>query len=132
MNWNNPELNEIQAIENALINSVNCGSNSKLFSGFIHTTKQFTNPQLPDKNLINYKPIKLYYEVQKRGYKYYTVLPNEMDKIVKDVAKLIEEGNNLNVACTLAGYTYNVLRPKFTSDHKQIFATARKIKYSNK
>ncbi|MCE2706934.1 MAG: hypothetical protein LW807_07650 [Proteobacteria bacterium] len=57
MNWNNDKLNEIQAIENNLINSINSGSSSKLFTTFIHSTVEYNNPKTNDETVLNYKPI---------------------------------------------------------------------------
>jgi len=131
MNWNNPKLNEIQAIENALIFNANCGSDSKLFTNFIHSTVEYNNPQLEDENLANYKPIEKYVIPENIGYKHYLIKPNQMNNIIENISKFIELGSNLNVACTLAGYSYNVLRPKFTVLHKGKFKEARKIKYNN-
>jgi hypothetical protein len=129
MNWNNAKLNEIQAIENALISNPNILS--KLFTNFIHSTKEFINPQLEDENIKNYKPIEIYVVPEYSGYKFYAIKPSEMDAIIDKIAKFIELGSNLNVACTLAGYSYNVLRPKFTVHHKERFKIARELKYKN-
>lgn len=136
MNWNNDKLNEIQQIEYNLINSVNCGSDSKLFTNFMHSTKEYINPKDEDEfmhyNMEDFKPIEKYVIPTYTAYKkHYLIKPKQMDSIIDTIAKFIELGSNLNVACTLAGYTYNVLRPKFTNEHKAKFAKARELKFKN-
>jgi hypothetical protein len=135
MNWNNAKLNEIQAIENDLIYSANCGSSSKLFTSFMHSTKEFINPKDEDEilhyNMVEFKPIVKYVTPTYTAYKQYLIHPEQMDDIIDKIAKFIELGSNLNVACTLAGYSYNVLRPKFTNEHKEKFKIARELKYKN-
>lgn len=124
-------LNEIQSLEDQLIYSSNCGSSSTLFTAMMHKTKEFINPQIECENILNYKPIEMYVVPEYSGYKFYVIKPNEMDAIIDKIAKFIELGSNLNVACTLAGYSYNVLRPKFTVLHKEKFKIARELKYKN-
>ncbi len=131
MNWNNDKLNEIQAIENNLINSINSGSSSKLFTTFIHSTVEYNNPKTNDETVLNYKPIDKFVMPKPRAYKHHFIRPNCMEQITNDMVKLIQSGHNINVACLLVGYNYNVLRPRFTNEHKAKFKEARKIKYSN-
>lgn len=131
MNWNNEKLNEIQAIENELIYSVNCGSSSKLFTSFIHSTKEYISPETNE--VLDYKKldcnqIEKFTKPRDKVYKYHFIEPHCMKDITDDIAKYIRLGNNLNVACILAGYNYNVLRTRFTSDHKAKFARARELK----
>jgi hypothetical protein len=122
-------LQEIQSLENKLIYSDNCGSYSTIFTEMMYKTKEYINPQPEDENLINYKAVEKYVVPEYSGYKFYIIKPEQMDAIIDTVAKFIELGSNLNVACTLAGYSYNVLRPKFTIEHKEKFKIARELKY---
>ena len=131
MNWNNDKLNEIQAIEYQLI--ANPSGASILFTSLIHKTKMYNNPS--DKDLIDYNKldinqIKKFTIPQTRTYKHHFVQPSCMKEITDDIAKYIQNGNNLNVACILSGYNYNVLRPKFTNEHKAKFKQARELKYN--
>ena len=58
MNWNNEKLNEIQAIENALIFNTNCGSSSNLFTNFIHSTSEWIDKENTFKK-IHISPFKI-------------------------------------------------------------------------
>ena len=108
------------------------GSNSHAFTEMMLMTDMLIKPQIQDENVSNYKAVEMYVVPEYTAYKkHYLIKPSQMDSITDSIAKFIELGSNLNVACTLAGYTYNVLRPKFTNEHKDKFAKARELKFKN-
>lgn len=129
MNWNNDKLNEIQQIEYNLINSVNCGSSSKLFTTFIHSTSEWIDSK-NEKEIIEYKEVEKYVIPEGKAYKKHFITPDCMKDITDNIAKFISLGSNLNVACILSGYNYNVLRSKFNATHLAKFKRARELKYS--
>jgi hypothetical protein len=114
MNWNNAKLNEIQAIENSLIYSANCGSSSKLFTTFIHSTSEWIDKDFQHKE-IHVSPFKV-----------------ELDKIVDTIAYYIECGEITERAVILAGACFNTIKPKLTQTHKDILWAARKQRLVNK
>jgi len=114
MNWHNDKLNEIQQIEYNLINSVNCGSNSKLFTSFMHSTSEWIDRESNAKR-IHISPFK-----------------QELDKLVDTVAYYIECGEITERAVTLAGACFNTIKPKLTDTHKNILKAARKQRIINK
>ena len=128
MNWNNAKLNEIQQIEYTLINSVNCGSYSTLFTKFMHSTSEWIDSK-NEKEVLAYKEVEKYTMPHQRKYKHYFIESINMKDVTDDIAKFITQGSNLNVACMLSGYNYNVLRTRFKKEHLDKFAEARKLKY---
>jgi hypothetical protein len=114
MNWNNEKLNEIQAIEDSLIYSANCGSSSKLFTSFMHSTSEWIDKENNDKT-IHISPFKV-----------------ELDKLVDTIAYYIECGEIIEKAVTLAGACFNTIKPKLTQTHKDILWAARKQRLVNK
>ena len=121
-------LKEIQSLEDQLIYSSNCGSSSKLFTAMMHKTSEWIDSK-NDKEVLDYSPIEKYAIPKSRQYRYRSVTPEKLTIIVDSIAKFIELGSNLNVACTLTGYTYNFLRRKFTNEHKAKFKIARELKF---
>lgn len=113
MNWNNDKLNEIQQIEYNLINSVNCGSNSKLFTSFIHSTSEWIDRECNAKQ-IHVSPYK-----------------TELYKKVELVAYNIECGNQVNRAIEMIGTNASKFRKQLTDTHKLIIQAARKQRKIN-
>lgn len=127
-------LKEIQSLEDQLIYSNNCGSSSLLFTAMMHKTSEWID-SLNDKEPITYHKLDInqienFKTPEKKKYKYHFIAPVCMKEITDDIAKHIQQGNNLNVACILSGYNYNVLRTKFTTEHKNKFKKAREFKYN--
>jgi hypothetical protein len=114
MNWNNDKLNEIQEIENSLIYSANCGSSSKLFTTFIHSTSEWIDRDFQHKE-IHISPFKV-----------------ELDKLVDTIAYYIECGEVTEKAVVLSGACFNTIKPKLTQTHKDILWAARKQRLVNK
>ncbi len=114
MNWNNDKLNEIQQIENNLIYSINCGSNSTLFTNFIHSTSEWIDRDFQHKE-IHISPFKV-----------------ELDKLVDTIAYYIECGETTEKAVSLAGACFQTITPKLTQTHKDILWAARKQRRINK
>jgi hypothetical protein len=114
MNWNNDKLNDIQAIENSLIYSANCGSSSKLFTTFIHSTSEWIDKDFQHKE-IHVSPFKV-----------------ELDKIVDTIAYYIECGEITEKAVVLSGACFNTIKTKLTQTHKNILWAARKQRLVNK
>lgn len=132
MNWNNAKLNEIQDIENMLFNSKDY--NGSLRTAFIHKTSEWID-SISNKETVSYhkldaNQIEKFKTPDSRKYKYHFIAPVCMKEITDEIAKHIQQGNNLNVSCILSGYNYNVLRTKFTNEHKAKFKTARELKYN--
>lgn len=128
MNWNDAKLNEIQQIEYNLINSINSGSDSHLFTKFIHSTSEWIDSK-NEKEVLEYKEVEKFVMPKQRKYKHYFIEPINMKEVTDDIAKYIRQGSNLNVACMLAGYNYNVLRTRFKPEHLAKFKRARELKY---
>jgi hypothetical protein len=114
MKWNNDKLNEIQAIEDSLIYSANCGSSSKLFTTFIHSTSEWIDKESTNKE-IHISPFKV-----------------ELDKLVDTIAYYIECGEITEKAVVLAGACFNTIKPKLTQTHKDILWAARKQRRVNR
>ena len=70
MNWNNDKLNEIQAIEDNLIFNANCGSNSVLFTNFIHSTSEWIDKENNAKE-IHISPYKVQLDMDVELVAYY-------------------------------------------------------------
>ena len=68
---------------------------------------------------------KSFSELTKKRIRYEVSFKSEKDK-----SKFITEGNNLNVACILVGYNYNVLRTRFKPEHLEKFKKARELKFN--
>lgn len=128
MDWNNEYLNKVQTIENELFNC-KLGSINSTFTSFIYNTDLWIDER-NEKELLNYTPTEKYIIPEGRAYKKHFISIDCMKDISDNVARFIQLGSNLNVACILAGYDYNVLRSKFTEEHKLKFKIAREIKYS--
>lgn len=114
MNWNNDKLNEIQQIEYNLINSINCGSDSKLFTTFIHSTSEWIDKESNAK------------DVHISQYK------TELDKLVEMVAYYIECGYITETAFSLCGTSVKRYKDKLTDTHIRILQQARKQRSINK
>jgi len=108
MNWNNDKLNEIQQIENNLIYSANCGSDSKLFTNFIHQTSEWIDKENNAKH-IHISPYKL-----------------KLDMDVDLVAYKIECGMRTDDAIVSIGTNASDFRKKLTDTHRLILGAARK------
>ena len=130
MNWNNEKLNEIQQIEYNLINSINSGSDSHLFTKFMHSTSEWIDSK-NEKEVLAYKEVEKYTMPHQRKYKHYFIEPINMKDVTDDIAKFISQGSNLNVACMLSVYNYNVLRTRFKPEHLEKFKKARELKFMN-
>jgi hypothetical protein len=107
-------LKEIQSLENQLIYSNNCGSDSLLFTAMMHKTSEWIDKDYQHKE-IHISPFKV-----------------ELDKTVDLIAYYIECGEITERAVTLAGSCLNTIKPKLTDTHKRILWAARKIRQVNK
>jgi hypothetical protein len=114
MIWNNDKLNEIQQIEYDLINSINCGSNSNLFTNFIHSTSEWIDKEHNAKK-IHISPFKA-----------------ELDKQVELVAYHIECGLRTDDAIASIGTNASDFRKKLNDTHRLILLAARKKRLHNK
>jgi hypothetical protein len=114
MNWNNEKLNEIQAIEDSLIYSANCGSSSKLFTSFMHSTSEWIDRDYQHKK-VHISPFKV-----------------ELDKQVDMVAYHIECGYTVNISISMIGKNWSDFRKNLTDTHKRILVAARKQRNINK
>jgi len=114
MNWNNPKLNEIQAIENALIFNANYGSSSQLFTNFIHSTSEWIDKESTNKS-IHISPFKV-----------------ELDKQVELVAYHIECGMITDAAIIAIGKQPTQFRSNLTDTHHNILLAARKKRKHNR
>lgn len=114
MNWNNDKLNEIQKIENNLINSINCGSDSKLFTNFIHSTSEWIDKENTAKE-IHISPFKV-----------------ELDKQVDLVAYHIESGCRSRDAIKQLGINESDWYKKLSDTHRLILRAARKKRKHNR
>jgi hypothetical protein len=114
MNWNNEKLNEIQSIENSLINSANCGSSSKLFTIFTHSTSEWIDRESTNKK-VHISPYKV-----------------ELDKTVDLIGYYIECGYTTNISIEMAKKSTKEFRPLLTDTHKAILKAARKQRLINK
>lgn len=114
MNWNNDKLNEIQQIEYNLINSVNCGSYSTLFTNFMHSTSELIDKESNTKK-IHISPYK-----------------QQLDKDVEQVAYYIETGCSTDDAIKMCGFDKSGFYDKINDTHKLILQAARKIRIVNR
>lgn len=114
MNWNNAKLNEIQQIEYNLINSVNCGSYSTLFTKFIHSTSEWIDKESNAK------------EIHISPYK------QQLDKDVEQVAYNIECGYTTDESIAMIGKNSSDFRKSLNDTHRLILGAARKIRLVNK
>jgi hypothetical protein len=114
MNWQNPKLNEIQSIEDNLIFNANCGSNSTLFTNFIHSTSEWIDKECNAKK-IHISPFKV-----------------ELDKQVELVAYHIECGMVTDAAILSIGKQPTEFRSKLTDTHHNILWAARKKRKHNR
>jgi hypothetical protein len=114
MNWNNDKLNEIQAIEDSLIYSANCGSSSKLFTTFIHSTSEWIDKENTAKE-VHISPYKI-----------------QLDKDIDLVAYHIESGYRTDDAFEAAGLNRHSFYSKMTDTHHNILNAARKKRKHNR
>ena len=107
-------LQLIQSLEDKLIHSNNCGSQSVLFTEMMHATSEWIDKDYQHKE-IHISPFK-----------------RELDKLVDTIAYYIECGEVTEKAVTLAGGCFNTIKPKLTDTHKHILQAARKIRKINR
>ena len=107
-------LKEIQNIENLLINSVNCGSSSKLFTEMMHKTSEWIDRDF------------------KHEEQYISPYKLELDKTIDNVAYYIECGETTENAFKLVGKDIKAIKPKLTDTHRNILWAARKQRIVNK
>lgn len=107
-------LQLIQSLEDKLIHSNNCGSQSVLFTEMMHATSEWIDKDYQHKE-IHISPFK-----------------RELDKLVDTIAYYIECGEITERAVTLAGACFNTIKPKLTDTHKHILQAARKQRKINR
>jgi hypothetical protein len=104
----------IQALEDQLIYSSNCGSSSLLFTEMMHATSEWIDKDYQHKD-IHISPFKV-----------------ELDKEVELVAYYIECGYIFDTAVRMIGKNTSDFRNKLTDTHKHILQVARKQRKINK
>ena len=107
-------LKEIQSLEDQLIYSSNCGSNSLLFTEMMHATSEWIDKDYQHKD-IHVSPFKV-----------------ELDRLVELVAYYIECGYIFDTAVRMIGKNTSDFRKQLTDTHNYIIQAARKQRKINK
>jgi hypothetical protein len=129
MNWKCVKLNKIQAIEDDMIMN-KLGSLGTTFTDLIYNTSKWIDSKNP-KEVLTIVYHTHYVIPEGKAYNHYNTSPECIEEATNTVARLIESGHNLNVACKMSGYPYNILRKFITPEHKAKFQIARELKFKN-
>lgn len=107
-------LKEIQSLEDKLIYSDNCGSNSTIFTEMMYKTNEWVDKEYNAKS-VHISPYKV-----------------ELDKQIELVAYYITCGETTDNAFLLAGLNRHSIQAKMTDTHHNILLAARKERTINR
>ena len=107
-------LKEIQTLEDKLIYSDNCGSNSTIFTEMMYKTSEWIDKEASAKE-VHISPYKV-----------------QLDKDIDMVAYYIESGMRTDDAFEVAGLNRHNFYSKMTDTHHSILNAARKKRKHNR